>query len=107
MRFVPFLLLWYLALAPAPAAAQADTLVGTLQTLDLQQRQLRVLVGIGMALRAERVRVPAHLSLTTDSVALPLTALRPGDVVRIVGGVQRGDRVAYSIERLVAAGKTP
>ncbi|HEX9705357.1 MAG TPA: hypothetical protein VGA20_08940 [Gemmatimonadales bacterium] len=106
MKLLSFLIVSYLALAPAPAAAQQaapDTLVGTVHTLNLGQGQLKVLVGVGMALRAESLRVSPAIPVSAAGASLPLAALRPGDVVRVIGGTQQGSRVAYSIERLTAS----
>jgi hypothetical protein len=65
MRFLlPFL---GLVVFPAPAPAQQphrDTLVGTIQTWDAQQGQLKVLAGVGMALRATTFRVPSGTPTT-------------------------------------------
>lgn len=90
---------------PYPLVHQpaADTIVGTLHTLDVTRATLRVTTGVGMALRMVELRFTADTRVTAGGAALEITSLRPGDVVRVVGGAQPEGRVAYTIERLLAA----
>lgn len=93
-----------------PAAAQqvgTDTLVGTIQSWDARQGELALLVGVGLALRTATFRVPSGTPATTAGASMPLGSLRAGDVVRVIGGTRPEGRVAYSIERLVLAGRAP
>ena len=69
-----------------------DTLVGTVRTLDIRQGALSVTTGVGMALRVVRLRITAETRVPP--------ALKPGEVVRVVGGARPEGRVAYAIERL-------
>jgi hypothetical protein len=106
MKLLSLLILSYLALLPPPAATQqavSDTVVGTVYTLNLREGQLKVLVGVGMALRAESLRVSPTTPVRAAGSTLPLAGLMPGDVIRVLGGKQQGRLVAYSIERLFAS----
>lgn len=91
--------------SPPPPVRQpaADTIVGTLHTLDVTRATLRVTTGVGMALRVVELRFTADTRVTAGGAALEIASLRPGDVVRVVGGAQPEGRVAYTIERLLAA----
>src|SRR5512134_1619835 len=90
---------------PPPPVHQpaADTIVGTLHTLDVSRATLRVTTGVGMALRVVELRLTADTRVTAGGAALEIASLRPGDVVRSIGGAQPESRVAYTIERLLAA----
>jgi hypothetical protein len=90
---------------PPPPVHQpaADTIVGTLHTLDVSRATLRVTIGVGMALRVVELRLTADTRVTAGGAALEIASLRPGDVVRVIGGAQPEGRVAYTIERLLAA----
>ena len=90
---------------PPPPVHQpaADTIVGTLHTLDVSRATLRVTTGVGMALRVVELRVTPDTRVTAGGAALEIASLRPGDVVRVIGGAQPEGRVAYTIERLLAA----
>ena len=90
---------------PPPPGHQpaADTIVGTLHTLDVTRATLRVTTGVGMALRVVELRFTADTRVTAGGAALEIASLRPGDVVRVIGGAQPEGRVAYTIERLLAA----
>ena len=94
-----------LAASPPPPVRQpaADTIVGTLHTLDVSRATLRVTTGVGMALRVVELRVTPDTRVTAGGAALEIAALRPGDVVKVIGGAQPEGRVAYTIERLLAA----
>jgi hypothetical protein len=96
------------ALPPAghPLALQqsgSDTLVGTVRALDLRQGGLTVTTGVGMALRVVRLRIGTETRAAEAGAALPLSALKPGDVVRVVGGTRPDGRVAYTVERVAPA----
>src|SRR5512134_2079340 len=94
-----------LAASPPPPVRQpaADTIVGTLHTLDVSRATLRVTTGVGMALRVVELRLTPDTRVTAGGATLEIASLRPGDVVRVVGGAQPEGRVAYTIERLLAA----
>ena len=83
-----------------------DTLVGTIQSWDAQQGELKLLTGVGMALRGTTFLVPAGTPATEAGSPLSLAALRAGDVIRLVGGSHE-EHTAYSIERLFRAGSRP
>lgn len=93
-----------LVAAPPPARhADPDTIVGTLRTIDAPRGSLRVTIGVGLALRIVEFRLTADTRASAGGTALELSALRPGDVVRVTGGTQTLGRVAYTIERLYPA----
>lgn len=81
----------------------SDTLVGTVRALDLRQGALTVTTGVGMAIRLVRVRIGTDTRAAEAGAALPLSALKPGDVVRVIGGTRPEGRVAYSVERVAPA----
>jgi len=92
-------------LVPAAAGAQQappphDSLRGAVRTVDPRARTVAVTTGVGMALRVVQLRVPAELRVTAGSAALPLTALQPGDIVRVSFGWRPAGLVAYTIERI-------
>jgi hypothetical protein len=78
----------------------ADTLVGTIRTLDLAKRELTVITGVGLALRIVPFVVAAETRATAEGAAIAMSELQPGDVVRVIGGRRAEGRVAYVIERL-------
>jgi hypothetical protein len=89
---------------PPPPVHQpaADTIVGTLHTLDTSAGTLRVTTGVGMALRLVELRLTPETRVTEGGAPLAIAALRPGDVVRVTGGAREQALVAYTIERLRA-----
>lgn len=114
MRFrtVALAVLLFLSLVAVPmtgAAQQSnpDTLVGTIYSWDARKGELRVLVGVGMALRTANILVPAQTPTTIGGTSLALTALRAGDVVRVIGGTRPEGYVAYSIDRIALPGSVP
>ena len=80
-----------------------DTLVGTVRALDVRRGALTVTTGVGMALRVVSLRITADTRAAEAGAAVPLSALRPGDVVRVVGGARPEGRVAYTVERVATA----
>ena len=90
---------------PPPAFPQIgpDTLVGTVRVLDLRQGALTVTTGVGMALRVVRLRITTDTRAAEAGAALQLSALKPGDVVRVVGGTRPDGPVAYTVERVAPA----
>jgi hypothetical protein len=90
-----------LVAAPRPAhQADPDTVVGTLRTIDTARGALRVMIGVGLALRIVEFRLTADTRASAGGAALELSALRPGDVVRVTAGTQALGHVAYTIERI-------
>ena len=93
-------------LAPAAAAAQApvssphDSLQGPVRTVDAP-------TGVGMSLWVVRLRVPTELRIRASGAGLPLTALQPGDIVRVSYGSRPAGYVAYTIERVGHLGTGP
>lgn len=100
-------------LAPGAAAAQApgssphDSLQGAIRTVDARKRTVEVTTGVGMSLWVVRLRVPTELRITASGTALPLTALKPGDIVRVSYGSRPAGYVAYTIERVGHLGTGP
>ena len=102
--FAAVLLAPPLAAARPPARQVAgDTIAGTLYAIDAPRGTLRVTTGVGLALRIVELRLNADTRAIEGGATLELAALKPGDVVRVIGGTQAPGRVAYTIERLRAA----
>jgi hypothetical protein len=90
------------ASTPPVQQPAADTITGTLHTLDTSAGTLRVTTGVGMALRLVELRLTPETRVTEGGAPLAIAALRPGDVVRVTGGAREQALVAYTIERLRA-----
>jgi hypothetical protein len=73
---------------------------GAVRVVDARGRALEVTTGVGLALQVVRLQVPATTQVTAAGVALPLSQLAPGDIVRVSYGGQPGSYVAYTIERV-------
>ena len=71
-----------------------------MRTVDVRGRALEVTTGVGMALRVVRLQIPADTRVTAAGVALPLSQVAPGDIVRVSYGGQPGSYFAYSVERV-------
>src|SRR5439155_724165 len=80
-----------------------DSLRGAVRTVDPRARTVAVTTGVGMALRVVQLRVPTELRVSAGGAALPLTALQPGDIVRVSFGWRPAGLVAYTIERHATA----
>lgn len=90
-----------LATAATQAAAQQaphDSVQGAVRAVDQRARTIEVTTGVGLALRAVRLRVPATTQITAAGATLPFTALKPGDIVRVTFGARPEGYVAYTIE---------
>ena len=99
-------------LAPVAVAAQQappphDSLQGAVRTVDARKRTVEVTTGVGMSLWVVRLRVPTELRISASGAALPLTALQPGDIVRVSYGSRPAGYVAYTIERVGHLGTGP
>ena len=94
------------AFPPAATAQQATptpathSVQGAVRVVDVRGRALEVTTGVGMALRVVRLQVPADTRLTAAGVAVPLSQLAPGDIVRVSYGARPGGYVAYTIDRV-------
>lgn len=102
-----FVLAAILIIAAAPVAATAQqpsppthNVQGAVRLVDVRGRALEVTTGVGMALRVVRLQVPADTRLTAAGVALPLSQLAPGDIVRVSYGSRPTGYVAYTIDRV-------
>ena len=100
-----------LCLAPLVLAAQQttptpvpphDSVQGAVRVVDLSSRTLEVTTGVGFALRVVRLAVPAGIPVTDEAkdAPIPLSTLKPGDIVRVLFGGRPARYVAYSIERV-------
>jgi hypothetical protein len=91
-----------IAALPTAATAQQPTqnVQGAVRSVDVRGRALEVTTGVGMALRVVRLQLPADTRVTAAGVALPLSQLAPGDIVRVSYGGRPGGYVAYTIERV-------
>jgi len=95
------------AAAQRPASSPHDSLQGAIRTVDARKRTVEVTTGVGMSLWVVRLRVPTELRITASGTALPLTALQPGDIVRVSYGSRPAGYVAYTIERVGHLGTGP
>jgi len=95
------------AAAQTPASSPHDSLQGAIRTVDARKRTVEVTTGVGMSLWVVRLRVPTELRITASGTALPLTALQPGDIVRVSYGSRPAGYVAYTIERVGHLGTGP
>lgn len=88
--------------ATAQQSAPAHSVQGAVRMVDVRGRALEVTTGVGLALRVVRLQVPADMRVTAAGVALPLSQLAPGDIVRVSYGAQPvgGGYLAYTIERV-------
>ena len=100
-----------LCLAPLVLAAQQtrptpvpphDSVQGAVRVVDLSSRTLEVTTGVGFALRVVRLAVPAGIPVTDEAkdAPIPLSTLKPGDIVRVLFGGRPARYIAYSIERV-------
>lgn len=98
----PVLLYALLSLFSAPAGAQQPhaTVTGSIRVVDNRTRTLEVTTGVGMALRAIKVRLDTDTRITAEGASLPADSLRAGDIVRISYGERPGGYLAYTIERI-------
>ena len=88
-------------LVPVSLAAQQstphDSLTAAVQTIDARAHTIDLTYGVGMSLHAVRLRVVPDTRITASGTPLQLTALQPGDVVRVSFGSRPGGDVAYTI----------
>jgi hypothetical protein len=93
-----------IAAPPIAAAAQqpapTHSVQGAVRVVDVRGRALEVTTGVGLALRVVRLQVPADTRVTAAGVALSLSQLTPGDIVRVSYGARPGAYLAYTIERV-------
>lgn len=71
-----------------------------MRLVDVRGRAFEVTTGVGLALRVVRLQVPADVRVTAAGVALPLSQLAPGDIVRVSYGGRPGGYLAYTVERV-------
>ena len=100
-------LAFFCIIAAFPSAATAQQVIpathsvqAAVRVVDVRGRALEVTTGVGMALRVVRLQVPADTRLTAAGVAVPLSQLAPGDIVRVSYGARPGGFVAYTIDRV-------
>lgn len=98
----PVLLYALLSLFSAPAVAQQPhaTVTGAIRVVDNRTRTLEVTTGVGMALRAIKVRLDTDTRITAEGASLPADSLKAGDIVRISYGERPGGFLAYTVERI-------
>jgi len=95
------------AAGPAPPARavsnDGDTLVATVNAVDLRARSIDLITGVGLALRIRHARLPAPLTIkgiAPESLAVMLT---PGCIVRVVLRATPAGPAASQVELLRAA----
>lgn len=88
--------------APPPAPVPHDSVQGAVRVVELSSRTLEVTTGVGFALRIVRLAVPAGVPVTDEAkdAPIPLSTLKPGDIVRVLFGGPPARYIAYSIERV-------
>jgi hypothetical protein len=113
MHRLPLLLLLFapLTLGAQQAAVPHDSVRGAIRTIDVPARTLEVTSGVGFALSVVRLQVPDGVPITnregTQRESIALTALKPGDVIRVTFGNRPPGLVAYTIERVGRMESTP
>jgi hypothetical protein len=91
------------AQTPAPkAVAPSEQLIGTVAAVDPRARTFDLLTGVGHALRVRRVHMPTGLAIRALRAESPLSALKPGTIVRVEGTSSRTGTDASSVEQLMA-----
>ena len=86
-RIASVALLLVLASTLLTAAAQQQpaytSIQGTVHALQPKSGSLDVVTGVGMALRLVRLAAPPTVQIASGGAAVPLSALKRGDIVRV------------------------
>jgi hypothetical protein len=86
---------------PAPAA---DTLVGTMRSVDYRTNTVEILTGVGLAIWIERVHVAPTVIVTIEGRPHPLADLRRGQVLRVAYRRTELGNDAISVDVVPAGG---
>ncbi len=84
----------------AAQPAQSYTYRGTVHAIDARTSSVALITGVGMALRLVQLRALSTTHISAAGAPIPLTALKPGDVVRADCHRTAAGLVADQIERL-------
>jgi hypothetical protein len=100
---VVFLLLM-LAQPTRPATRAAQAYRGTVQAIQIRPAGLDLITGVGFAFRLVHLRTLPATSVDSAGTTIPLSHVRPGDIVRADCRMTDAGLVADHIEKLGARG---
>jgi hypothetical protein len=105
-RFASLTLLLLLASALLAAGAQQEatsaSFQGTVHALQPKTGSLDVVTGVGMALRLVRLTAISTTQITSGGSRVPLSAVKRGDIVRVLYHRSGKQLVADRIEKVAA-----
>ncbi len=90
------------AQAPPLGAATATTLTATVVSVDAPAHTVEVVTGVGLALRVVKLSWNEDTRIKVAGVAAPVSALKPGNVVRVDYTKSESGNLAKTIETLPA-----
>ena len=88
---------------PASSLARPLSLTATVRSVDASTRTIRVITGVGHALRIQQIQVPEGVPIRARGAAAGLSECKPRQIVRVECRSTSSGIVASEIEVLEAA----